>query len=124
EAVTYSRVPSLHGHYPASALLRTHPSPSRLRLISRWSGYTTYLASADFAAGRGWSLQLLSVSLSPCCRAHPAGVFRRVSHSATGHTAFAFTVAGSVSGAITFGAPCAFAYARSWIFVPIPWIGT
>src|SRR5262245_18003144 len=73
EGVTNSRVPSLHGHYPASALLRTPPSPSRIRLISRWTSYTTYLASADFAAGRGGSLQLLGVSLSPCCRSHPAG---------------------------------------------------
>ncbi len=31
-----SRVPSLHGRYPASPLLRTHPPPSRLRPISRW----------------------------------------------------------------------------------------
>ena len=102
EGVTNSRVPSLHGHYPASSLLRTHPSPSRLRLISRWTGYTTYLASADFAAGRGGSLQLLSVSLSPCCRSHPAGVVRRVSQSATAHAAFAFPVAGSASGAAHF----------------------
>ena len=41
----------------------------------------------------------VSVSLSPCCRSHPAGVVRRVSQSATAHTAFAFTVAGSASGA-------------------------
>src|SRR5262245_12163587 len=102
EGVTNRRVPSLHGHYPASALLRPPPSPSRLRLISRGTGYTTYLASADFAAGRGGSLQLLGVSLSPCCRSHPAGVVRRVSQSATAHTAFAFTVAGSASGAPHF----------------------
>src|SRR5207247_10275159 len=105
EGVTNSRVPSLHGHYPASALLRTHPSPSRLRLISRWTGYPTYLASADFAAGRGGLLQLLSVSLSPCCRSHPAEVVRRVSQSATAHAAFAFTVAGSASGALHFRGP-------------------
>jgi len=42
---------------------------------------------------------LLRVSLSPCRRSHPAGVDRRVSQSATAHTAFAFTVAGSASGA-------------------------
>ena len=92
----------LHGHYPASPLLRTPPPPSRLQLISRWTGYTTYLASADFAAGRGGLLQLLCVSLSPCCRSHPAGVDRRVSQSATSHTAFAFTVAGSASGVAHF----------------------
>src|SRR5262249_38032286 len=73
EGVTISRGPALHGHSPASALLRPPPSPSRLRLIARWSGYPTYLASADCAAGRGGSLQLLSVSLSPCGRSHPAG---------------------------------------------------
>src|SRR2546426_5552413 len=50
EGVTTSRVPSLHGHYPASPLLRTPPPPSRLRLISLGTGYTTSLASADFAA--------------------------------------------------------------------------
>src|SRR4029434_7375572 len=89
EGVTNSRVPLLHGHYPASSLLRTHPSPSHLRLISRWTGYTTSLASADFAAGRGGLLLLLSVSLSPCYRSHPAGVIRRVSPAATAHAAFA-----------------------------------
>src|SRR5438270_13811308 len=30
-----SRAPSLHGHYPASSLLRTRPPPSRLRPLSR-----------------------------------------------------------------------------------------
>jgi hypothetical protein len=34
---TNSRAPSLHGRYPASTLLRTHPSPSRLRSTSRLS---------------------------------------------------------------------------------------
>jgi len=52
--------------------------------------------------GRGGLLQLLSVSLSPCCRSHPAGVTRRVSQDATGHAAFACTVAGSASGAPHF----------------------
>src|SRR2546430_13234449 len=123
EGVTNSRVPSLHGHYPASALLRTHPSPSRLRLISRWSGYTTYLASADFAAGRGGSLQLLSVSFSPCCRSHPPRVVRPVSQSATGHTAFAFTVAGSASGAFTFGGPFWVVLRSGWEIRPLPLVG-
>src|SRR5207249_3640244 len=35
EEVPNSRVPSLHGHYPASSLLRTRPPPSRRRTISR-----------------------------------------------------------------------------------------
>jgi len=42
---------------------------------------------------------LLSVSLFPCRRSHPARVVRRVSQSATAHAAFAFPVAGSASGA-------------------------
>jgi len=42
----------------------------------------------DFAGGRGGLLQLLSASWSPCCRSHPAGVARRDSQPATGHTAF------------------------------------
>ena len=96
---THRRVPSLHRHSPASSLLRTPPPPSRLRLISRWTGSTASLASADVAAGRGGFLPLLRVSLSPCCRSHPAGVDRRVSQTATTHAAFAFTGAGSASGA-------------------------
>src|SRR5437660_3568092 len=42
------------------------------------------------------------MSLSPCRRSHPAGVVRRVSQCATAHAAFAFTVAGSASGAAHF----------------------
>jgi hypothetical protein len=45
---------------------------------------------------------LLSVSLSPCRRSHPAGVVRRVSQCATAHAAFTFPVAGSASGAPHF----------------------
>jgi hypothetical protein len=45
---------------------------------------------------------LLSVSLSPCRRSHPAGVVRRVSQCATAHAAFTFPVAGSASGAAHF----------------------
>jgi hypothetical protein len=42
---------------------------------------------------------LLSVSLFPCRRSHPARVVRRVSQCATAHAAFTFPVAGSASGA-------------------------
>ena len=45
---------------------------------------------------------MLSVSLSPCRRSHPARVVRRVSQCATAHAAFAFPVAGSASGAAHF----------------------
>ena len=71
---TNSRVPSLHGRYPASTLLRTHPSPSRLRSTSRLSRLYDRPCSGDFALGRGGLLQLLGMSLPPCCRFHPAEV--------------------------------------------------
>src|SRR5271166_1400372 len=64
---TNSRAPSLHGRYPASTLLRTHPSPSRLRSTSRLSRLYDRPCSGDFAPGRGGLLQLLGMSLSPCC---------------------------------------------------------
>src|SRR5215472_13159573 len=67
EGVTNRSRPALHGHSPASPLLQTPPSPSRLRLMSRGTGYTTFLASAACAAGRGGSRQVLRVSLSPGC---------------------------------------------------------
>ena len=72
--VTNSRAPSLHGRYPASTLLRTHPSPSRLRSTSRLSRLYDLPCSDDFSSGRGGLLQLLGMSLSPCCRFHPAEV--------------------------------------------------
>src|ERR1700722_9981847 len=71
---TNSRAPSLHGRYPASPLLRTHPSPSRLRSTSRLSRLYDRPCSGDFAPGRGGLLQLLGMSLPPCCRFHPAEV--------------------------------------------------
>src|SRR5271165_5919270 len=72
--VTNSRAPSLHGRYPASTLLRTHPSPSRRRSTSRLSRLYDRPCSDDFSSGRGGLLQLLGMSLSPCCRFHPAEV--------------------------------------------------
>src|ERR1700745_821990 len=67
-----SRAPSLHGRYPASTPLRTHPSPPRLRSTSRLSRLYDLPCSDDFSSGRGGLLQLLGMSLSPCCRFHPA----------------------------------------------------
>src|SRR2546425_12079631 len=47
-----SRAPSLHGHCPASSLLRPHPSPSRRPPAShRWLWGAP--DSAAFAVGRG-----------------------------------------------------------------------
>ena len=64
----------LRGRYPTSSLIRTHPPPSRLRPISRLSRLYDLPCSGDFAPGRGGLLQLLGMSLSPCCRFHPAKV--------------------------------------------------
>ena len=72
--VTNSRAPSLRGHCSASSLLRTHPPPSRHRSISRLSRLYDLLCSGDFSPGRGRFLQLLGMSLSPCCRFHPAEI--------------------------------------------------
>ena len=71
---TSSRAPLLHGHYSASLLLRTRPPPSRLRSTSRLSRLYDLPCSGDFAPGRGGLLQLLGMSLPPCCRFHPAEV--------------------------------------------------
>src|SRR5262249_42255873 len=69
--VTNSRAPLLHGRYSASSLLRAQPPPSRLGSISRLSRLYDLPCSADFSVGRGGLLQLLSMSLSPCCRIPP-----------------------------------------------------
>jgi len=89
EASQNSRVPSLHGHYPASSLLRTRPPPSRLRPTSRVRRLYGLPGSADFATGRGGFLQLLDVSWSPCCRSHPAGGVRLAGQPSTDPAAFA-----------------------------------
>src|SRR5215471_8686585 len=69
--IANSRVPWLHGSYSASSLLRTQPPASRLRPLSRRDRLYDLPCSADFSMGRGGLLQLLSMSLSPCCRIPP-----------------------------------------------------
>jgi hypothetical protein len=64
----------LGGRYSASPLIRTHPPPSRRQSISRLSRLYDLPCSGDFAPGRGGLLQLLGLSLPPCCRFHPAEV--------------------------------------------------
>src|SRR5262245_39713218 len=71
---TNSRAPLLGGHYPASSLVRAHPPPSRRQSTSRLSRLYDLPCSGDFAPGRGGLLQLLGMSLPPCCRFHPAEV--------------------------------------------------
>ena len=89
DGIVCSRAPLLRGRYPASSLLRTQPPPSRLRPTSRGRRLYGLPCSADFAAGRGRLLQLLGMSLSPCCLYHPAGAMRRISQIATRRSAFA-----------------------------------
>ena len=81
--------PLLHRRYPASTLLRTQPPPSRLQPISRGHRLYDLPCSRHFCLGRGRLLQLLGMSLSPCCPYHPTGVTRRDSQIATSHAAFA-----------------------------------
>src|SRR4029077_9831007 len=72
--ITNRRAPLLRGRYSASPLIRTHPPPSRRRSISRLSRLYDLPCPGDFSPGRGRLLQLLGMSLSPCCRFHPAEV--------------------------------------------------
>ncbi len=82
------RAPWLRRHYPASSLLRAHPPPSRLQPISRVLRLYGLPCSADFSTGRGRLLQLLGMSLSPCCPYHPAREICRISQSSTYPDAF------------------------------------
>src|SRR4029077_7215662 len=104
EAFANGRAPSLHGHYPASLLVRTHPPPSRLRPTSRGCRLYGLPCSGDFSSGRGGFLQLLSMSLSPCCRFHPAKVNSRIGQLSAGHSAFALRLRARPSGIFTFEA--------------------
>src|SRR5260370_332299 len=60
--------------------------------------------SGDFSLGRGGSLQLLSMSLSPCCRFHPAEVNIRIGQSSAAHAAFALRLKARPSGILIFEA--------------------
>src|SRR5580698_4336124 len=96
---TNSRVPLLRGHCSASSLIRTHPPPSRLRSISRLRRLYDLPCSGDFSPGRGRLLQLLGLSLSPCCRFHPAEVMVPCRSDFGTPCCLRPTVAGSALGA-------------------------
>src|ERR1700738_1885820 len=89
---------------PLSSLLRTHPTHSRLWPTSRFRRFYCLPCSDDFSLGRGGSLQLLSMSLSPCCRFHPAEVASRIGQCSVGHVAFALAWEARPSGILTFEA--------------------
>src|ERR1700752_2583507 len=96
--------PFAPGHYSASSLLRTQPPPPRLRPTSRGRRLYGLPCSGDFAPGRGGLLQLLSMSLSPCRRFHPAEVNSRISQFSVGHSAFALRLRARPSGILIFEA--------------------
>jgi len=80
-----SRHPLVFADFPVSPVIR----PTLLR---------------RFRAGRGGLLQLLSMSLSPCCRFHPAEVNIRIGQSSAAHAAFALRFEGSALGILIFEA--------------------
>src|SRR6202158_1873746 len=92
------------GHYSPSSLLRPQPPPSRLWPTSRFRRLYGLPCSDDFAPGRGGLLQLLSMSLSPCCRFHPAEVNIRIGQSSAAHAAFALRLKARPSGILIFEA--------------------
>jgi hypothetical protein len=102
--IANGRATSLRGHYSASSLLRTQPPPSRLRPTSRFRRLYGLPCSDDFAPGRGGLLQLLGMSLSPCCRFHPAEVNIRIGQSSAAHAAFALRLKARPSGILIFEA--------------------
>jgi hypothetical protein len=102
--IANGRAPSLRGHCSASSLLRTQPPPSRLRPTSRFRRLYGLPCSDDFAPGRAGLLQLLSMSLSPCCRFRPAEVNIRVGQSSAAHAAFALQLKARPSEILIFEA--------------------
>jgi hypothetical protein len=102
--IANGRAPLLREHYSASSLLRTQPPPSRLRPTSRFRRLYGPPCSDDFAPGRRGLLQLLSISLSPCCRFHPAEVNIRIGQSSAADAAFALRLKARPSGILIFEA--------------------
>src|SRR6201982_1788636 len=100
--ITNRRAPLLCGRYSASSLIRTHPPPSRRRSISRFSRLYDLPCSGDFAPGRGGLLQLLGMSLPPCCRFHPAEVKEPLRSDFGSLCCLRPPVAGSAFGATHF----------------------
>src|SRR5215475_3293220 len=109
-----------HDSRAAQRTLRTRPPPSRLRPISRCRRLYGLPCSGDFALGRGGLLQLLGMSLSPCCRFHPAEMNSRVGQCSAAHTAFALRLRARPSDLLTFEATT-----RSLYYGPVtrnlPW---
>src|SRR4029077_6664646 len=60
--------------------------------------------SGDFSPGRGRLLQFLAMSLSPCCRFHPAEMNSRVGQCSAVHAAFALQMRARLSELLIFEA--------------------
>lgn len=60
------------------------------------------VVSADFSTARGGLLQLLDVSLSPCCRYHPAQVSRRIVQNFDDPCCLRPAIVGSALGSSNF----------------------
>jgi hypothetical protein len=69
-----NRAPLLLRHYSDSSLLQAHPPPSCHSPISQRLLVIGSVFSGNFLPGQVGLLQLLSMSLLPCCRYHPAGI--------------------------------------------------
>ena len=109
---TNSRAPSLHGRYTRlTATAESHPSPFSPSIDFPVEPVIRSTLLRRFRAGtRRELLQLLGMSLSPCCRFHPAEVKEpHRSGFRLPHAAFALPVGGSAFGATHFSRPlCAF----------------
>ena len=109
--ITNSRAPSLHGHYSASSLLRTHPPPSRLRSTSRLSPVIRPTLLRRFRAGTRRAspvarhVLVTVLSLPPRRGEHAASV--RFRHA---HAAFALRLRARPSGLLIFEATSAFTF--------------
>ncbi len=102
---------ALHGRYSASTLLPTPPPPSRLSTdFPAWPVIrSTLLLPLSWRDEEGFS-SCYDVSLSPCCRYHPAGVTHRIGQSSLSHAAFTYLTKVRPPGHVTFGATSAFTY--------------
>src|SRR5580704_8503416 len=86
--------------------LHSYCGPLRHPLaFHRFPGFASYAASLlppSFMTGRGGLLQLLNMSLLPCCPYHPAGVFCRLGQPATVSCCLRPERGGSASGSNLF----------------------
>jgi hypothetical protein len=98
--IASGRVPLLGGRYPASSLIRTRPSGSRLRRASPL-GSRGYLASVGFLHGARSPSLFSPMTLGACCRPLPR---RAVPPQIAFGVAYCLRryLAGSASGAYRF----------------------